>query len=279
MKYFLDVAATQHMTKSAARLCVAQSALSRSIAHLEDELGVRLFDRVGRGLRLTDQGRALQSRLSPLVAELDRVKEDLSAGPAADREVRVRLGAASRIAADAIALWMGEDDRRRISLTQLAEPSSVEADVVIDSSPPDRALRTSAYSERLMLAAPVGERFAESPVAFRDLADAHFISLSSSSGFGRFVSALCEENGFHPRVSFESDNPSVVRKMIGLGLGVGFWPEFSWGARDDENVAFWPLAVSRRREVHVSLMPRAAHSAQAESFFACVCRHFDECFR
>ncbi len=278
MKYFLDVASTQHMTKSAARLRVAQSALSRSIARLEEELGVALFERAGRGLRLTESGRALQIRLEPLVAEIDRVKEDMMADAGSGREVRVRLGAASRIAADAMALWLGEDGERRISLTQLAQSSSDDADVVIDSSAPPNALRTCTYSERLMLAAPADKRFADSPVAFRDLTDAHFISLSSSSGFGRFVRALCEENGFHPRVSFESDNPSVVRKMIGLGLGVGFWPEFSWGARDDENVAFWPLAVSRRREVQVSLMPRAAHDGEAASFFACVCRYFDECF-
>ena len=56
MEYFLDIAETQHMTKSAQRLHVAQPALSRSMAKLEDELGVQLFRRVGRGLSLTDEG-------------------------------------------------------------------------------------------------------------------------------------------------------------------------------------------------------------------------------
>ena len=55
MEYFLDIAETQHMTRSAQRLHVAQPALSRSMAKLENELGVQLFRRVGRGLSLTDE--------------------------------------------------------------------------------------------------------------------------------------------------------------------------------------------------------------------------------
>ena len=63
--------------------------------------------------------------------------------------------------------------------------------------------------------------------------------------------------GFAPRISFESDNPSVVRKMIGLGLGVGFWPEQSWGETKGEGVALLPLDIQQRREVYVWLSSSA----------------------
>lgn len=80
-----------------------------------------------------------------------------------------------------------------------------------------------------MLAAPENLMFSRVPVPLDELKGLDFVSLSSSSGFTQFTKELCVSMGFAPRISFESDNPSVVRKMIGLGLGVGFWPERSWG--------------------------------------------------
>ena len=77
MEYFLDIAATQHMTHSAKRLHVAQPALSRSLAKLEDELGVKLFHRTGRGLALTDEGRLLEKQLMPIVRDIHRTESML----------------------------------------------------------------------------------------------------------------------------------------------------------------------------------------------------------
>lgn len=106
LKYFLDVAQTEHMTRSAKRLNIAQPALSRSVSRLEHELGVSLFDREGRGLQLTDEGRLFQRKLIPLLNELDSICQEIKGVHAENREVRVHLGAASHIAADAVASWM-----------------------------------------------------------------------------------------------------------------------------------------------------------------------------
>ena len=61
LRYFDEVARTQHVTNSAKKLNVAQPALTQSIRRLERELGVTLFERVGRNVRLTACGDALQS--------------------------------------------------------------------------------------------------------------------------------------------------------------------------------------------------------------------------
>ncbi|MEE0169109.1 MAG: LysR family transcriptional regulator, partial [Eggerthellaceae bacterium] len=120
LKYFLDVAQTEHMTRSAKRLNIAQPALSRSVSRLEHELGVSLFDREGRGLQLTDEGRLFQRKLIPLLNELDSICQEIKGVHAENREVRVHLGAASHIAADAVASWMSAAPNRRISLSQTA---------------------------------------------------------------------------------------------------------------------------------------------------------------
>lgn len=56
LRYFLDIAQTEHLTQSAANLFVTQSTLSHGLRQLEDELGVMLFDRLGRGLKLSQAG-------------------------------------------------------------------------------------------------------------------------------------------------------------------------------------------------------------------------------
>jgi DNA-binding transcriptional LysR family regulator len=61
IRTFVTVAEVGTVSKAASRLHVAQPALSRQIAHLEDELGVRLFDRAGRRLLLTGEGEQLLS--------------------------------------------------------------------------------------------------------------------------------------------------------------------------------------------------------------------------
>lgn len=279
LEYFLDVAQTEHMTKSARRLHVAQPALSRQIARLERELGVELFDRSGRGLRLTDAGRAFQVGLEPICRDLARLAAGVSRmGACERRELKVRVGAASHIAADALAQWAARAGRPAVSLTQSAQAADDAVDVVIDSEAPSDCAKTRAFSEQVMLAVPAGWCGAPLPVRLADVAEEGFISLAASSGFCRFTQELCREAGFDPRVSLESDNPSVVRKMIGLGLGVGFWPEFSWGKVEGGGVSLVPLDTERRREVHVGLARRAEGNADAEALYEHFCRSFAECF-
>ena len=73
IRYFLETARTQHITKSANKLHIAQPALSKSIHRLEEELGVPLFMKKGRNIILTDYGRYLQNELTPIINSIDNI--------------------------------------------------------------------------------------------------------------------------------------------------------------------------------------------------------------
>ena len=75
MKYFLEVAASQHVTRSAEKLHIAQPALTQAIHRLEKELNVPLFVSRGRNIVLTEYGKFLQKKLTPLLEELDEIPE------------------------------------------------------------------------------------------------------------------------------------------------------------------------------------------------------------
>ena len=74
LKYFCEVAGSQHVTRSAEKLHVAQPALSMAIRRLEDELGVKLFESKGRGIVLTETGRYMYTRLNPVMETLESLR-------------------------------------------------------------------------------------------------------------------------------------------------------------------------------------------------------------
>ena len=76
LQYFLAVAEEENITKAAERLHLTQPTLSRQIAELESELGVRLFSRGSHGVQLTDDGLLLRSRAQALLALADRTRQD-----------------------------------------------------------------------------------------------------------------------------------------------------------------------------------------------------------
>jgi LysR family transcriptional regulator, cyn operon transcriptional activator len=71
IRYFLDLVETQHLTKSADRLFVTQSTISHALKLLEDELGVLLFDRLGRNLRLSRSGHSFSTYAARALQELE----------------------------------------------------------------------------------------------------------------------------------------------------------------------------------------------------------------
>jgi len=71
LKYFQTVARQEHMTRAAAELGIAQPALSQTISRLEAELGISLFERVGRGIRLSEFGKAYALRVERIFQELE----------------------------------------------------------------------------------------------------------------------------------------------------------------------------------------------------------------
>jgi LysR family cyn operon transcriptional activator len=71
LRYFLDIARTEHLTQSAQNLFVTQSTLSHGLRQLEEELGVTLFDRLGRGLKMSQAGVAFRVYAARALQEIE----------------------------------------------------------------------------------------------------------------------------------------------------------------------------------------------------------------
>lgn len=281
LKYFLVTAQLEHVTHAARKLSIAQPALSQSLHRLEAELGVKLFVREGRNLRLTEEGAYLRDRLSPIVAELDSACAGLEAFAKAEAStVNLCIATASVITVDAIGTFAPQHAETRFDVNR--DDASPRNDIIIDtvqnadgkSGKTDIANSHADFAERVCIAIPASRSHGEA-IALDELADARFISLAGSRRFRSICDELCASRGFEPDVMFESDNPAVVRKMISLSLGVGFWPERSWGPVNGDDVIVLPLADDTfSRTIHLELTPRGIEKEAARTFFEHLVEHF-----
>ena len=245
LRYFLTAARYEHMTKAADELRIAQPALSQSIKRLETELGVSLFEREKRGIRLNDTGRFLEQQLIPILETLDEL-------PAAVAEranqtvhtIHLNSLAASRLVTDCIIEYKALHPEVTFRLHQ--KPDTEKEDLCVTTIFAGEPLPEGGrllLKEAFFLAVPSSSPYASrKKIRLEEVRNEDFISLSNNRPIRRICDRFCLESDFTPHVSCESDNPETVRNLIAAGLGVGFWPEYSWGLLSNENITLLPLA-------------------------------------
>ena len=294
LRYFLVVAETEHVTRAANMLGISQPALTRAIHRLEEEMGVTLMMGEGRNIRLTEEGLFLKQHAAQAMRTLDEAEHAVKIfSKQWQQTIEVCIESASAVVVDAIARYSREHPEVAFTVSQDEETRS--SDIVVKTvsniasafasyHKEDPAVgKTNAavakakgmmdharerFTERIGIAVPISLRpsLPEMP-SLADLREAHFICLAGRRGFRRQCDLLCKHYGFAPHLAFESDNPSVVRKMIALGLGVGFWPEHSWGPVDPEKTLWQPLVEEGfQRTISIELTSQGIEKPAARAF-------------
>ena len=233
LRYFLEVAGSQHITKSAEKLHIAQPALTQSLKRLEEDLGVPLFFRQGRNIRLNAYGQHFYRSLAPVIEHLDRIPEELRAMAKLDADtVRLNVLAASTLVTKAIIEYKKQHTGLHFQVFQ--NSLSDISDILITTkerhqTPPERRGNETVIHEKIFLAAAAEKYRDTDSVSFSEIAQEGFITLLGSRQFRAVCDRICRRAGFKPKVLFESDSPTAVQNMIAANMGVGFWPEFTWG--------------------------------------------------
>lgn len=272
LRYFLAVAESEHMTNTAKLLHIAQPALTQSIHRLEQELGVSLFERAGRGIRLSPAGAYVRDRVKPAMETLENVARDVQLFQQGEQSVvRVGVHAASGVAIDGIAAYSELNPHVSFEITQ--DERERHRDVIVTTITPrgsstvENAVEKTPFSERIGIAVPASSALGNT-ASLADFANERFIALAGSRRFREVCDTFCARRAFTPHIAFESDNPLVVKKMIGLGLGVGFWPDHSWGDLDPKSCRLVHLHEPEfTRDVIVAKTSRCTPDSEAQRFY------------
>lgn len=271
LKYFMEVASTQHVTKSAEKLHIAQPALTQSIHRLEEDIGVKLFEAKGRNIVLTEYGKYLQQSLEPILSRLDRIPEELRRMAKLDGEtIRINVLAASAIVTEAILEYKKKSSVNFTVFQSSDAPSDLEVTTKI-SHAPSREREEFVLSEKILLAVPK-ERFFSERVSVKDIEGEGFICLLGPVQFRAICDKFCRHAGFQPKIMFESDNPTAVRNAIAANMGVGFWPEFTWGSVGSDKIKLVEIFdLPCYREIILTLR---SENENAKKFFAFLKEYF-----
>ncbi|MDY6112074.1 MAG: LysR family transcriptional regulator, partial [Ellagibacter isourolithinifaciens] len=265
-------AESEHMTNTAKQLHIAQPALTQSIHRLEQELGVSLFERAGRGIRLSPAGAYVRDRVKPAMETLEDVARDVQLFQQGEQGVvRVGVHAASGVAIDGIAAYSELNPHVSFDVTQ--DERERHRDVIVTTITPrgsstvENAVEKTPFSERIGIVVPASSALGDT-ASLADFANERFIALAGSRRFREVCDTFCARRAFTPHIAFESDNPLVVKKMIGLGLGVGFWPDHSWGDLDPKSCRLVHLQEPEfTRDVIVAKTSRCTPDSEAQRFY------------
>jgi DNA-binding transcriptional LysR family regulator len=277
LRQFIIVAREEHLTRAAEILGVPQPTLSRSIARLEAEMGVPLFTRPGRSIRLTRHGRALldsaERSVAALTAGVHRV-----IGEADPARGRVALGFLHTLGGDAVPRLLRDFRAQypavRFVLVQdsgnalLARLRDGEIDVCLIAPLPRNGdgLRSRKLDEqRIDLFVPTGHRLAGRPgIRLAEAAEEDFIVMVPGYGLRTIADELCQAAGFQPRIAFEGEEADTARGLVGAGLGVSLLPATAASLADPAVVAVRITVPKAARTVGIAwlagrpLIPPAA---------------------
>jgi DNA-binding transcriptional LysR family regulator len=226
------------MTSAAAALGYTTGAVSQQIAALERELGHALFERVGRGLRLTERGaRFLDYAEQILITESEAIAAMEGPWQPGQAQVDIRLGVFGSPAAVALgpaleilrqqAPWIRV---RSVELevdaaAEAVRRASVDLALAVDySSTPPAAIagveRTVLVTEPLSIAIAEGGPTPSSPAHLADFSESPWIMAAANSHFGAASRAMCRRAGFEPEVIHEVTDTGACLAMTAAGLGV-----------------------------------------------------------
>lgn len=237
LEYFLEAARQRSFTRAAAKLNLAQAALSEQMRKLEGELGAKLFNRGRRETSLTPAGETLRTHAESLLAQATvarRAVGDL----VAMRGGRLAVGAIPSVSACLLPAVVA-GFRRKHPQVELAlhegtseavahwvESGKIELGVVQLPAPGDAFEVTPLLDESFVLLVPRAHPLARRRLPkLSDLSKEAFVFYK---GRARVVAqAACRAAGFEPRTACESGELETIRSLVAADLGIALLPELA----------------------------------------------------
>ncbi|WP_078551345.1 LysR family transcriptional regulator [Bacillus alkalicellulosilyticus] len=240
LRYFMEVAKREHVTDAADYLHVAQSAVSRQIVNLESELGVDLFVRQGRSVRLTPIGRMFLERTKEAMKMLDNAKREVEEHLQPEHgtiRITYPISMAAYTLPTAISAFRLKYPHARFQLKQgtyhqlLEDVVNGDYNIALLGPVPlndDRLKGHILFTENITALLPISHPLAnEVSLTLEQLKDEPFILLPKESEFRNIVVRACNKAGFEPKVSFEGDDIDALKGLVSASLGITLLPEIT----------------------------------------------------
>ena len=250
LRYFSVLAQVEHYTLAAARLGISQPSLSSAIHHLESELGnVRLFEKAGRHVRLTEEGRYYQEKVDAALKELNTASMTLRESKVS-APVLIRLGVVSGTVggtvSQEIAAYLKQNDRIRFRLTESSAEELLDMVrqekldmAIVDMTDRDRTLHFRKLCRRNFCAAlpcdhPLSSSEVLTPQQLSQQPQIVF-NYDIENTFGQWASGISADE----QIVCTVNTAQAALDLVSAGVGICVVPDDCIQPR--ENVRFVPI--------------------------------------
>jgi LysR family transcriptional activator of glutamate synthase operon len=238
LRYFVEVAEREHVTEAADALNVAQSAVSRQIANLEAELGVELFFRDGRNVKLTPIGKTFLTYTKSALKAIDYAKEQVDEYLDPERgniKVGFPTSLATHLLPMVISTFKKKQPNVRFHLRQGSYNYLIEAvkereiDLAFIGPVPLKDLDIQGlilFVEHICALLPNHHPLAErESLRLSELQSDSFVLFPEGYILHKIVVDACKQAGFLPNVSSEGEDLDAIKGLVSAGIGVTLLPE------------------------------------------------------
>ncbi|WP_042347096.1 LysR family transcriptional regulator [Bacillus massiliigorillae] len=240
LQYFVEVAEREHISKAAEHLHVAQSAVSRQIANLEEELGAPLFERIGRNVKLTPIGKTFLEHTITALKAIDyaakQVEEYLNPGKGT-----IKIGFPTSLASNVLPTVISAFKKEYPDISFHLRQGSYK--FLIDSvknrelnlaflgplPPKDESIIPNIlFSENISALLPANHPFAKNQyVNLVDFRDENFVLFPEGYILQKVAVDACKAAGFIPNITSEGEDMDALKGLVAAGIGVTLLPESS----------------------------------------------------
>ncbi|MDD1502923.1 LysR family transcriptional regulator [Lysinibacillus xylanilyticus] len=240
LRYFVEVAEREHISEAAEHLHVAQSAISRQIANLEDELGTPLFERVGRNVKLTPIGKIFLKHTITALKAIDfaakQVEEYLDPAKGTIK-IGFPTSLASYVLPTVISAFKREYPDLQFQLRQGSYRFLIDAVknrelnlAFLGPLPPkDESIHsTILFTENIAALLPAKHPLAKKEsIQLADLRNDLFVLFPDGYILHKVAMDACRAAGFSPNVISEGEDLDALKGLVAAGIGVSLLPESS----------------------------------------------------
>ncbi|MGJ9458729.1 LysR family transcriptional regulator [Oceanobacillus sp. CF4.6] len=260
IQYFMEVAKREHVTEAADAMHVAQSSVSRQIFNLEDELGVALFIREGRRVKLTPIGRIFFERMKQVTNLMEQAKREVKEYLNPEKgTVRIAfpISMAAHTLPSIIYAFRTRYPEAKFEMSNALYDDLIDGVIkgefnlaMIAPMPhkdkEKKIMGTTLFSENIVALLPFHHPLAnKTSIMLQDLNHDSFVVLPEGFIFREQVVDACKQAGFTPQIAFEGKDIDALKGLVSAGLGVALMPEMTLVDNTPRSTVVVPLTDAR----------------------------------
>ena len=267
LKYFCDSAKRENFSATAKKFGVPPSDVSQSVRRLEKELDVALFERQANKITLNEKGRCFFEFVSQALNLIDDAK-NLVTSDINEGRIKICINSNRRIVMQTIEKFKLVYPDVEIKTTHFSDPASEDFDIIVSGELTEYHgySRRKLLSEEMLLAMRSDSEFAVDSIDVNKLKNASFITMTEKSSLLGLTKKICNDLGFEPRITLQSDDPFYVRKCVELGLGLAFVPSFSWQGQFSSDITLREIA-GYTRDSYIYIKEERYVTHEARNFY------------